>query len=177
MIEIKDKTFIPFLDRKSLDQRINELGTQISKDFENKNPVIIGVLNGAFMFLSDLVKNIDIPTEITFLKISSYKGEKSTGKINQLLGLQTEIIERDVIIVEDIVDTGLSMSYLLELINEQNPKSISIATLLHKPEALTVDIKMDYIGFEIPNKFVVGYGLDYDGFGRNLPEIYQLNTD
>lgn len=177
MIEIKDKKFIPFIDSAKLETRIKELGSEISRDFNGTQPVIIGVLNGAFMFLSDLSKAISIPAEISFVKISSYQGEHSSGEVKQLFGLEADIENREVIIVEDIVDTGLSMSYLLELIKNKKPKNVYVVTLLHKPEALEKDIKMDYIGFNIPNKFVVGYGLDYDGLGRNLAEIYQLKTD
>lgn len=177
MIEIKDKKFIPFIDSSQLDERIREMGKEISENFNGKEPIIIGVLNGAFMFLSDLTKTISVSAEVSFIKISSYQGESSTGKVKQLFGLEKDIEGREVIIVEDIVDTGLSMSYLLETISEKKPKNITIVTLLHKPEALIKDIKIDYIGFSIPNKFVVGYGLDYDGLGRNLAEIYQLKTD
>ncbi|MFD2202388.1 hypoxanthine phosphoribosyltransferase [Shivajiella indica] len=174
MIQIKDKTFIPFLEEKTLQKKIAEIGLKISKDFAEKDPIIIGVLNGAFMFLSDLARQISIPAEITFIKISSYSGEKSTGKVKSLIGLETKLEGRNVIVVEDIVDTGLSMSQLIQQLKENNPASISLATLLYKPEAIQYKLHLDYIGFEIPNKFVVGYGLDYDGFGRNLREIYQL---
>ncbi len=177
MIEIKDKKFIPFIDSSQLDERIREMGKEISENFSGKEPIIIGVLNGAFMFLSDLSKAITIPAEVSFIKISSYQGETSSGKVKQIFGLEVDIEGREVIIVEDIVDTGLSMSYLLETISEKKPENITVVTLLHKPEALIKDIKIDYIGFNIPNKFVVGYGLDYDGFGRNLAEIYQLKMD
>ncbi|MBW3468778.1 hypoxanthine phosphoribosyltransferase [Arthrospiribacter ruber] len=177
MIEIKNKKFIPFLDSANLKDKIEEMGRKISQDFEGKTPVLVGVLNGAFMFLSDLCKEISIPMEVCFVKISSYQGQHSTGKVRELIGLDVDIEGREIIIVEDIVDTGLSMSHLLKMLKEKNPSGIAIATLLHKPEALQKDIKMDYIGFNIPNKFVVGYGLDYDGVGRNIREIYQLNTD
>lgn len=174
MIQLKDKTFTLYLDKKTIENRVKEIGKQLSEDYKGKDPIIIGVLNGAFMFLSDLAKHIQIPAEISFLKIASYQGETSTGKVKNLLGLEADLKDRHVILVEDIVDTGLSMTHLLSLINEKDPSSVKIATLLHKPEALQHQIKIDYLGFEIPNKFVVGYGLDYDGFGRNIPEIYQL---
>ncbi|MFC0263447.1 hypoxanthine phosphoribosyltransferase [Fontibacter flavus] len=176
MVEIKDKTFVPFLERDKIQERVNELGKEISKDYAGKQPVILGILNGAFMFLSDLAKQITISSELSFIKISSYSGESSTGKVSQMIGLETNLINRHVIVVEDIVDTGLSMKHLVELIKEKNPASLAVATLLHKPEAIKHPIKLDYVGFNIPNKFVVGYGLDYDGLGRNLPEIYQLKT-
>ena len=174
MIQVKDKTFILFLYEKTLQKRITEIGSEISKDFENKDPIIIGVLNGSFMFLSDLAKKITIPAEITFIKISSYEGEKSTGNVKNLIGLDSGLEGRNIIVVEDIVDTGLSMLHLIDQLRKTNPATISLATLLHKPEALKYKIQLDYVGFEIPNKFVVGYGLDYDGYGRNIPEIYQL---
>ncbi len=174
MIKIKDKEFVPFISATEIDKRLKEIGEQISKDFQNDNPLIIGVLNGAFMFLSDLSKHITIPVEISFVKMSSYEGTGSTGKVKDLIGLEADLDNRHVIIIEDIVDSGLSMSHLLDIIKSKKPQSVVLATLLFKPEALKYQIDLNYVGFEIPNKFVVGYGLDYDGFGRNIPEIYQL---
>jgi len=174
MIQIKDKRFVPFIKEPELLQRVSALGLQITKDYRGSSPLLIGIMNGAFMFLSDLAKHIDLPVELSFVKISSYESMASTGTIRPLIGLDTALAGRDVIIVEDIVDTGLSMSYILEMVQKSKPKSLQIATLLLKPEALKKNIEARYIGFEIPNKFVVGYGLDYDGLGRNLKEIYQL---
>lgn len=174
MIQIKDKQFVPFITESELLQRAAELGRQITEDYQGRAPLLIGIMNGAFMFLSDLSKNIDLPVEHSFVKISSYESMASTGTIKPLIGLDTSLMGRDVIIVEDIVDTGLSMSYVLEMAQKSQPKSLEIATLLLKPEALKRAIKPKYTGFEIPNKFVVGYGLDYDGLGRNLRELYQL---
>ena len=174
MIQLKDKTFTLYIDKKTIENRVEEIGKQLSEDYEGKVPILIGILNGSFMFLSDLAKQIQIPAEFSFLKIASYHGETSTGSVKNLLGLEADLKDRHVILVEDIVDTGLSMTHLLSLINEKEPASLKIVTLLHKPEALRHQITIDYLGFEIPNKFVVGYGLDYDGFGRNIPEIYQL---
>jgi hypoxanthine phosphoribosyltransferase len=174
MIQIKDKQFVPFITESELLQRAAELGRQITEDYQGSSPLLIGIMNGAFMFLSDLSKNIDLPVELSFVKISSYESMASTGTIKPLIGLDTSLMGRDVIIVEDIVDTGLSMSYVLEMVQKSQPKSLEIATLLLKPEALKRAIKPRYTGFEIPNKFVVGYGLDYDGLGRNLRELYQL---
>lgn len=176
MIEVKDKTFKPYLRQPEIEKRVKELGREISKDYLGKNPVLIGVLNGAFIFLSDLSKSVDIPAEISFIKISSYEGESSTGKVKKLIGLDVELKNRHVLIVEDIVDTGLSMVHLLSQVYEMKPASVKTVTLLHKPDALQHTVTLDYVGFQIPNKFVVGYGLDYDGFGRNMPEIYQLAT-
>lgn len=176
MIQVKDKTFKRYIDNYAIQKRVMEIGKQISKDYAEKSPVIIGVLNGAYMFLSDLSKSITVPAEVSFIKISSYEGDTSTGTVKNILGLGTNLENRHVLIVEDIVDTGLSMVHLLNQVREKNPASIKTVTLLHKPDALQHQVVLDYVGFEIPNKFVVGYGLDYDGFGRNIPEIYQLTT-
>lgn len=174
MIQIKDKEFIAYISEEMLTQRVRDMGIKISLDFQGQFPLLVGVLNGSFMFLADLAKSISIPIEISFIKISSYQGTTSTGKVKDMSGLDVDLKGRPVIIVEDIVDTGLSMSFLCEKIKKLEPKSISVATLLTKPDALQHPVKVDYVGFEIPNKFVVGYGLDYDGYGRNLPAIYQL---
>jgi hypoxanthine phosphoribosyltransferase len=174
MISIKDKVFVPYITANSLQQRVAEIGAEISKDFEGDCPVLIGVLNGSFIFLSDLVKTISIPIEVSFVKISSYSGTNSTGVVKNLLGLDIDLKDRFVIIVEDIIDTGLSMKHLLEMIQQESPKKVAVATLLLKPEALSYPLNLNYTGFEIPNKFVVGYGMDFDGLGRNLPELYQL---
>lgn len=176
MIQVKDKYFIPFINSDDLSLRVRQLGLKISNDFANENPILLGVLNGSFMFLSDLSKNLTIPAEISFVKIASYSGTVSTGSVKTLMGLDIDLSDRNVIIVEDIVDSGLTIDFLVSMIHKQNPKKVSIATLLLKPEAFKYDFTIDYIGFEIPNKFVVGYGLDYDGWGRNLPEIYQLKN-
>jgi hypoxanthine phosphoribosyltransferase len=174
MISIKDKIFVPYITANAIQQRVEEIGAEISKDHKENFPILIGVLNGSFMFLSDLVKNISIPIEISFIKVSSYSGTSSTGSVKNILGLEIDLKDRTVIIVEDIIDTGLSMKHLVEMIEKENPKKIAIVSLLVKPEALLFQITPDYVGFEIPNKFVVGYGLDFDGLGRNLSELYQL---
>jgi hypoxanthine phosphoribosyltransferase len=174
MIQIKDKEFVPFITEEQLSQRVSEIGRQITADYQGSSPLMIGILNGAFMFVSDLARHIDLPVEISFMRISSYESMSSTGKIKPIIGLDSNLMGRDVIIVEDIVDTGNSISYLLEVIQEQKAKTIQVVSLLLKPEALIKSIRVKYIGFEIANKFVVGYGLDYNGYGRNLKEIYQL---
>lgn len=174
MVTLKDKSFQPFISAETIQERLENLGREISNDYKDSTPIVIGILNGSFMFLSDLVKYINCPIEVSFIRISSYEGTDSSGKVKSILGLNTPLLNRDVLIVEDIVDTGLSMASVLEELKSLKPKSIKIATLLLKPEALKHKITCDYIGFNIPNKFVVGYGLDYDGLGRNLPEIYQL---
>jgi len=174
MIEVKDKKFVPYLSEVQITEQISELGSRINKDFEDKSPVLLGILNGAFMFLSDLAKAIDIPVEIQFIRVASYESFASTGKVKDLIGLNIDLEGREVIIVEDIIDTGLSMKHIINLVSEKKPANISVATLLLKPEALQEKLDVAYVGFEIPNKFVVGFGLDYDGYGRNLKEIYQL---
>ncbi len=177
MKQIKDKNFVPFIDSQALQARIRELAQQINKDYEGKNPLLIGVLNGSFMFIGDLFKSIDIECEITFIRVASYQSTESTGQVKQILGLKEDIKNRHVIIVEDIVDTGMTMQEVLGNLASQKPASIKILTLLYKPEALKAPLKVDYVGFEIETKFVVGYGLDYDGFGRNLDAIYVLAQD
>jgi hypoxanthine phosphoribosyltransferase len=175
MVTILDKTFTPFISRTVIESRISELAAQISNDYEGRCPLFIVVLNGAFIFATDLLKNIQLSCEITFIRLSSYTQTESTGQVREIIGLEEKIFGRDVIIIEDIVDTGLTMSQLLGQIGAKQPQSVSIATLLHKPEALKTPIEMQYVGFEIENRFVVGYGLDFDGIGRNLDALYVLS--
>ena len=156
--------------------RIKELGTQISEDYVGKLPIFIGVLNGSFLFMSDLVKNVNIHCEIDFLKLSSYGDEKiSSGDVKLIKELNADINERHIIVVEDIVDSGLSIKYIQELMKNHSPASVKVASLLVKPESLKYDVKIDYIGFNIPNEFVIGYGLDYAQKFRNLKSIYALS--
>lgn len=177
MKQIKDKNFVPFIESVALQARIKEIAQQLNKDYQEKNPLLIGVLNGSFMFIGDLFKSIDIECEVTFIRVSSYQNTESTGQVKQILGLKEDIKNRHVIIVEDIVDTGMTMQEVLGQLASQKPASIKILTLLFKPEALKVPLKVDYVCFEIEPKFVVGYGLDYDGFGRNLDAIYVLEEE
>lgn len=174
MINILDKTFVPFISREKIEKRISELAAGINSDYAGSCPVFIIVLNGAFLFASELVKNISLSCEINFIRLSSYSQTASTGSVREIIGMDASIAGRDVIIIEDIVDTGLTMSQLITKVKSMFPKSVEIATLLHKPEALKAPVEMRYVGFEIENKFVVGYGLDYDGIGRNLDAIYVL---
>ncbi|GGZ23330.1 hypoxanthine phosphoribosyltransferase [Echinicola pacifica] len=174
MLKVRDKEFKLYLSAEELKDRVNQIGAQLSQDYAGKEPVVLGVLNGAFMFLSDLMKAVDTPLEMSFIKISSYESMSSTGKVKEVLGLTGSLAGRHVLVVEDIVDTGLSMAYLINELKAQAPSSVEVVSLLLKPEALTAAVSVKYVGFEIPNKFVVGYGLDYDGYGRNLKEIYQL---
>jgi hypoxanthine phosphoribosyltransferase len=174
-ILIKDKTFETYLTEVQIKQRIEELGGQIAADFEGEELVVLGVLNGSFVVMADLVRTIPLPLSCEFIKISSYSGMKSTGKVMEVIGIPASIEGKNVLVVEDIVDTGNSMAYLKRQLESLHPKRIAIATLLFKKEAFLFNYPLDYVGFEIPNKFVVGFGLDYDGEGRNYPDIYQLS--
>jgi hypoxanthine phosphoribosyltransferase len=174
IIKVHDKTFETYLPEATIQQRVKEIAHAINKDYAGKRPFCIAILNGSFMFASDLFKNLTIEAELCFIKLASYKGMRSSGKVVTSIGLDDDLFGKDVIIVEDIVDTGKTMHNFLPKLMHQQPVSLKIATLLHKPEATEYPLTLDYIGFEIPNKFVVGYGLDYEGLGRNLREIYQL---
>jgi hypoxanthine phosphoribosyltransferase len=174
MIQLHDKQFVPFISAKEIDLAIAKMVAQITADFSNETPVFIGVLNGAFMVVSDLLKRYTSPCEVSFIKMASYEGNSSTEEVNQLLGLNQDLTGRTVVVIEDIVDTGNTLVALKALFESENVKEFRIATLFFKPEAYKEDLSIDYVGIRIPNKFIVGYGLDYDGLGRNLPEVYQL---
>lgn len=171
-----NKEFRPFLHAEEINKRVKQIAHELNDDYENKNPLFLGILNGAFMFASDLFKHLTIECSITFVKLVSYEGTTSTGKVLTAIGLEENINGRDIVIIEDIVDTGNTMNAFLRSLEGKNPNSIKICTLLQKPEALLHDIKVDYVGFDIPDKFVIGYGLDYDGLGRNIPAIYKIIT-
>lgn len=173
---IKDLTFELFVPEKEIKDRLSELAKEISSDFQSEELVLLGVLNGAFIVMADLVRLIDLPVSCEFLKISSYSGTTTTGEVRSVIGLAADLSGKNVLIVEDIVDTGISMDYLLSELSKHNPKTLAIFTLLFKRDAFRFNYSLDYVGFEIPNKFVVGFGLDYDGLGRNLPDLYQLST-
>lgn len=173
-IEIDDKHFELLFEYEQIKKRIRLLAIQLNIDFEDKIPVFLGVLNGSFIFLADLIKEIHISSEVTFVKVSSYEGDKSSGKIKEEIGLQMSLKDRDVIIVEDIVDSGKTLEYLLKMVEKQMPASVNVCSLLLKPNSLKVELdEITYVGFEIPDEFVVGYGLDYKGLGRNLKDIYK----
>jgi len=175
-IQIGNEKFIPMLSQEKLANRVKELGEQISQDYEGKLPIFIGVLNGSFMFMADLMKQVTIHCEMDFMKLSSYGDEKiSSGNVKMLKELNADISERHVIVVEDIVDSGLSINYMEGLLKQLSPASIKYAYLLVKPNSLKYDVKIDYIGFEIEDQFVIGYGLDYAQRYRNLRAIYQLS--
>ncbi|QRR02925.1 hypoxanthine phosphoribosyltransferase [Dyadobacter sandarakinus] len=171
-IDILDRTFEPFISREDLEARVGELAMSITSDYEGRCPLFLVVLNGAFLFASELVKRIPLSCQMSFIRLASYSGTSSTGQVRQILGLDGDLAGRDIIIIEDIVDTGLTMQSLLDQLQQLGPSSIELAVLLHKPEALKTPISMRYLGFEIENKFVVGYGLDYEGIGRNLDALY-----
>ena len=173
-LKVHDKEFVPYISAKEIEKEVAKVAAEINRDYEGKNPLFIAILNGAFIFAADLFKQINLEAEICFIKLASYKGVKSTGKVITAIGLDAEIYNRDVIIVEDIVDTGKTLSQFLPTLEHQHPASLKITSLLHKPSATIHEIKIDYLGFTIPDKFVLGYGLDYDGLGRNIKEIYQL---
>lgn len=174
MIQLHDKHFIPFISEEEISFAIKSMAKQMDDDFFDKIPVFIGVLNGSFMVLSDLMKNYRGMCEVNFVKMSSYEGTKSTNQVKQLIGLNQNLEGRTVVIVEDIVDTGNTIEELKTILKDQKVKNLKIATLFFKPDAYKKDIKLDYVGIRIPDKFIVGFGLDYDGLGRNLQDIYQL---
>ena len=177
VIQVHDKKFKPYLSAEEIQVRIKAVADQINKDYEGKRPIFLAILNGSFMFASDLFKYVTIEAEICFIKLASYKGTKSTGNVITSIGLDEPLNERHVIIIEDIVDTGNTLNKFLPQLFVQQPASLTIAALLQKPEALEHPIEINYLGFSVPNKFLLGFGLDYDGLGRNLAEIYQLVED
>ncbi|MEE4196389.1 MAG: hypoxanthine phosphoribosyltransferase [Bacteroidales bacterium] len=176
-ITLKDKVFEVSIPSEKIQKAITRVAQSINKDFTAKEvPLFISVLNGSFMFTADLLKQIDFNCEISFLKLSSYQGTSSTGSVKQLIGINEKISGRDVIVLEDIVDTGITLEQIVKELNKFGARSVKITTLLLKPEAYDKDIAIDYVGLEIPNDFIIGYGLDYDGLGRNLPDIYTLKS-
>lgn len=173
-IRIKDKQFKTFITEEQILKEVARVGEEINRDLADANPLFVSVLNGSFMFTADLMKHVSVPCEISFVKLASYAGTSSTGKVKELVGLNDDITGRAIVIVEDIIDTGLTMERLIETLKARNPKEIRIATLLVKPDKLKVDLDINYIAMSIPNDFIVGYGLDYDGLGRNYRDIYTV---
>ena len=173
-VRIHDKVFEPFLSKSQISEKIKEISIQLNRDYEGKRPLFIAILNGSFMFAADLFKELRIDAEICFIKLASYKGTKSSGQVITAIGLDIDIFDREVLILEDIVDTGKTLNQFLPQLKHQQPASLKIVALLHKPEAKAYPVEVDYLGFTIPNKFVVGYGLDYNGLGRNIDSIYVL---
>ena len=174
VVKIKDKSFKISIPEAEILEKIRAVANRINGDMADKNPLLLAVLNGSFMFASDLMKMLTIPCEISFVKLASYQGTTSTGKITEVLGINEDLTGRTVVIVEDIVETGLTMKRMIETLGTRNPESIHICTLLLKPERLQVPLDIEYAAMEIPNDFIVGYGLDYDHQGRNLRDIYQI---
>lgn len=173
-IKVKDLDFTVSIPREEIQKRVAELARQISKDMEGKNPLFIAVLNGSFVFAADLIRGVDTPCEITFIRLASYVGTESSGNVQELMGLKEDISGRSVVVIEDIIDSGLTMKGLIDSLKKQNPAEIRIASLLVKPGNMKVELDIPYCCFRIPNDFIVGYGLDYDGFGRNLADIYTV---
>lgn len=173
-IRVLDKTFKEYISEKEISERVNELAEKINSDFAGKEVVFLGILNGSFLFAADLFKRIDLKAKISFVKLASYEGTKSSGTIKELIGWNEDIKNKYIIVIEDIVDTGNTLERIVDELVIRKVNGIKIATLLLKPKAYTKDIPIDYVGFEIPNDFVIGYGLDYGGYGRNLPSIYAL---
>ncbi|MCR5887046.1 hypoxanthine phosphoribosyltransferase [Hymenobacter sp. J193] len=173
-ITLHDKQFAPYLSAAQLQACVGELAARLNQDYAGKQPLFVAVLNGSFMFAADLLKQLHIPCEITFIRVASYVGTGSTGKVQEVMGLYESLTDRHVVLLEDIVDTGHTMRMLLDTLGAQNPASLEVATLFLKPECLQHELDLRYIGREIPNDFIVGYGLDYDGLGRNYPDVYTV---
>ena len=173
-IKIKDKSFRVFMQETDIKQRVKALAEQMSKDLEGKNPIFLAVLNGAFIFAADLLREMTIPCEISFVKLASYQGTTSTGKVKEVFGVNENLSGRTVVIVEDIVESGQTMKQMIESLGTRNPESVRICTLFFKPEKLKEDLNLDYVAFRIPDDFIVGYGLDYDGLGRELKDVYTI---
>ena len=174
IVKVKDKTFRTFIPEAEILQRVKAVADKLNEDMKDKNPLFLAVLNGSFMFAADLMRMITIPCEISFVKLASYQGTTSTGKIKEVIGINEELKGRTVVIVEDIVDTGFTMKRMLEQLGTRGPESLHICSLLVKPGKLQVPLNIEYAAMEIPNDFIVGYGLDYDQQGRNLRDIYTI---
>ncbi len=173
-VKVKDKEFAISIPEERILTEVDRLAARLNRDLEGENPLFLCVLNGSFMFAADLFRRIAIPAEISFVKLASYEGTASTGRVKELVGLAEDITGRTVVVVEDIVDTGCTMQRLIEDLKSRGPKAVHVCTLLLKPEKLKVELDVEYVALEIPNDFIVGYGLDYDGYGRNLRDIYTV---
>ena len=176
-VKIKDKTFETSMTEAEIKQRVKELAQQMSRDLEGKNPLFLAVLNGAFIFAADLMREMTIPCEISFVKLASYQGTTSTGTIHEVIGINEDLMGRTVVIVEDIVESGLTIKRMMEQIGTRHPATVQVCTLFFKPEKLKEDLTLDYVAFSIPNDFILGYGLDYDQQGRGLKDLYTLVTE
>jgi len=173
-VKVRDKEFSIFLTAEDIDKAVVQVADMINTDMSGRDPLFLCVLNGAFVFASDLLKKVEVDCEISFVKLSSYVGTKTTNTVRELIGLDQVLVNRTVVVIEDIIDTGITMDYTLRKLRKLGASDVRIATLLFKPEAFKKDYRIDYVGIVIPNEFIVGYGLDYDGHGRNLPDIYKI---
>ena len=174
IVQVHDKHFELFISEEKIQKEVTRIATEMNLDLADKDPIFLGILNGAFMFASDLYKQLSFPCQITFLKLASYSGTMSTGTVKQLIGINRDLKDRVVVVLEDIVDTGVTLETIIRQLSGYLPEEIRVATFLHKPDATVKEVKLDYVGMEIPNDFILGYGLDYDGYGRNFKEIYRL---
>jgi hypoxanthine phosphoribosyltransferase len=174
LIQVHDKKFRLFIREAEIQKEVTRIAGEMNRDLANRDPIFLGILNGAFMFASDLYKQLDFPCQITFLKLASYSGTYSTGSVKQLIGIGQDLKDRVVVVLEDIVDTGVTLETIIRQLSGYQPREIRVATFLHKPDAALTEVNLDYVGMHIPNDFIIGYGLDYDGYGRNFKEIYQL---
>jgi hypoxanthine phosphoribosyltransferase len=171
---VGNRVFKPFIPEADILKRVKEIGTDISRDYADKDPLFLILLNGAFLFAADLIKEVRVPCQVSFIKLSSYSGTESTGNVCQLIGLSENLKDRHVILVDDIVDTGLTMTKVIDSVSKEGPASLAVTSLLLKPDSFQGGFEVHYVGFSIPDRFVVGYGLDYDGYGRNLRDIFQI---
>jgi len=174
MVQVRDKTFKLVIPEKLIQQEVTRIAEQMNAELADRDPIFLGILNGAFMFAGDLYKQLTFPCQITFLKLASYSGTRSTGTVKQLIGINLDLKDRCVVVLEDIVDTGVTLETIIRQLSGYEPAEIRVATFLHKPDATIREVRLDYVGMEIPNDFILGYGLDYDGYGRNFREIYRL---
>ena len=174
IVQVLDKKFSLYISKEQIRERVKEVAAEIEKDLKDKNPLFLVILNGSFVFGADLLREMNFPCEITFIRMSSYEGTSTTGEVKQVIGLRESIEGRTVVVVEDIIDTGYTMKEMLRILTEKNPEDIYVTSLFVKPDNLKVDVKIDYRCFDIDNDFIVGYGLDYDHYGRNRPDIYKV---
>lgn len=173
-VKILDKTFKTYVSAQKIQQIVDEMANKMNKELAGKDVIFLGILNGSFIFAADLYRKINFDSQITFLKVASYEGTSSTGKVKRLIGVNESLENKTVVIIEDIIDSGITMSHIIKQLKGYEPAEIKVATFLFKPEAYQMNDTIDYIGLEIPNDFIIGYGLDYDGFGRNLENLYVI---
>lgn len=175
LIQIHDKNFEVYIDRDKIQQAVSSLAQQLKKDLKGERPLFVSILNGAFIFAADFIRAFEDECEITFIKLASYEKTKSSGKVKQLLGINEDLTDRTIVVLEDIIDTGTTLQEIYKILGEEKIKDLKIVSLFFKPEVFKKELHIDYVAFEIPDNFIVGYGLDYDGLGRNLPDIYKLS--